>query len=49
MIIGLLFYSSYKVLRNLYGLGFGLGWAGFSIPYTVFWAVMVAGQANYLS
>ena len=45
----LLFYSSYKVLKQFYILTFGAGLAGFSFTSTLIWSILVAAQTNYLT
>jgi hypothetical protein len=43
MVGSTLIFSTYKFIKQFYILFFGAGFSGMSIPYTLFWGVMMAG------
>ena len=49
MVGGFLVYSSYKFLKQFYILFAGAGFTAMSVPYTLFWGVMIAGQVQFLT
>ena len=49
MVTSFMLFSTYKFAKQFYILFFGVGFAGMSIPYTVFWGLMIAAQMNYLT